>query len=114
VLEAEARARALAALHRQNLDNQLDQLSADQDIEQKLNEIKSRQQRPSEPPRLHEGHPHTAPLQRPQPQTSHPASKTPDRTRKQNKAPEALNASSSLNTAELERLQHLLETDPNL
>ncbi len=42
VLEAEARARAIADLHKRNLDNQLDQLSEEQLVEQQLHDLKSR------------------------------------------------------------------------
>ncbi|GAC1391220.1 MAG: PspA/IM30 family protein [Ktedonobacteraceae bacterium] len=40
VIEAEARARALADLHKRNLDNQLDQLSEEQIVEHQLRELK--------------------------------------------------------------------------
>lgn len=40
VLEAEARARALADMHKRNLDTQLEQLSAEQIVEQQLRDLK--------------------------------------------------------------------------
>ena len=42
VLEAEARARALADLHKRDLDQQLEQLSEEQALEQQLNELKAK------------------------------------------------------------------------
>ena len=42
VLEAEARARALADLHKRDLDTQLEQLSAEQIVEQQLHDLKHR------------------------------------------------------------------------
>ncbi len=42
VIEAEARARALADLHRRNLDTQLDRLSEEQVVEQQLRDLKRR------------------------------------------------------------------------
>jgi phage shock protein A len=72
VLEAEARARALADLHKRNLDVQLDQLSEEQSIEQQLSTLKAKTRPLKEPPLLQEGHPHTSPLLHPQPQSGEP------------------------------------------
>lgn len=108
VLEAEARARALAALHRQNLDTQLDQLSAEQEIEQKLNELKHKQRHPKGPPLLNEGNARPAPLQRPQPQSTEPASKRKERPKQQEDTSPA-----PLSDEELLRLQRILEANQN-
>jgi phage shock protein A len=75
VMEAEARARAMAELHQRDIDVQLDQLSQEQAIEQQLNNLKVKQRSPSELPLLHEGNPHPSPLLRPQPQQSEPSKK---------------------------------------
>src|SRR5205085_7112222 len=42
VMEAEARARAMADLHARNIDVQLDQISEDQDVEHQLNNLKAK------------------------------------------------------------------------
>ena len=75
VMEAEARARALADLHKRDLDTQLEQLTAEQIVEQQLHDLKA-QKRPShnaQPPLLHEGRPHISPLIPPQPKEGEPA-----------------------------------------
>ena len=43
MLEAEARARALAELHRNDLDTQLNQLTQEQFVEQQMNELRAKQ-----------------------------------------------------------------------
>src|SRR5438132_4446426 len=54
VLEAEARARALADLHQRDPDVQLDQLSAEQIVERQLQELKAKNRSRPERPLLHE------------------------------------------------------------
>src|SRR5438132_3975451 len=49
VLEAEARARALAELHNRDLGTQLDQISEEQYIEQQIQELKAKKQPVREP-----------------------------------------------------------------
>jgi phage shock protein A len=75
VLDAEARARALAALRQQDLDVQLEQISEDQTLEQQLNSLKARQHFASEPPLLQEGNTQPSPLLQPQPRSSEPVRK---------------------------------------
>ena len=75
VLEAEARARALADLHRRDPDVQLDQLSAEQMVERQLQELKAKNRSRPERPLLHEAKPQPSPLLRPQPQEGEPAKK---------------------------------------
>jgi len=75
ILDAEARARALAALHQHDLDAQLEQLSEEQALEQQLNELKAMHNLPPQPPLLEAGNPHPSPLLRPQPRSSEPAHK---------------------------------------
>lgn len=68
VLEAEARARALADLHTRDLATQLDQLSEEQLIEHQLEQLKRKSTFSQEPPLLPEGHDlQTAPLLPPRP-----------------------------------------------
>ena len=82
VLEAEARARALAELHRSDLDIQLNQLTQEQFVEQQMNELKAKNSvtqrtgqtkkagsadKTPEIPLLPEGNPHPSPLIPPHP-----------------------------------------------
>lgn len=75
VMEAEARARALAELHKRDLDAQLDQLSDEQIVDQQLNDLKARTRPSKETPLLDEGNAHLSPLISPQPQNGAPAKK---------------------------------------
>src|SRR5205807_9846480 len=75
VLEAEARARALADLHQRDPDVQLDQLSAEQIVERQLQELKAKNRSRPERPLLHEAKPQPSPLLHPQPQEGEPAKK---------------------------------------
>src|SRR5437667_12440927 len=77
VMEAEARARAMADLHQRDLDVQLEQLSQEQLVEQQLNELKAKKRPAKEPPLLHEGNAHLSPLIPSQPQNNAPAWKRP-------------------------------------
>jgi len=77
VLEAEARARALADIHNRNLDTQLDQLSEEQVIEQQLRTLKYKNGLAQEPPLLPEAHDLQAASLLP----SQPTLKTPARKR---------------------------------
>lgn len=69
VMEAEARARALADLHRRDLDTQLGQLSEEAVIEQQMEDLKAKNQAR---PLLHEGHSQPAPLIPPDPRLDAP------------------------------------------
>lgn len=80
ILEAEARARALADLHKRDLDTQLDQLSEEEIIEQQLNDLKRKNRPSSEPPLLHEGSSHLAPLRQTPPHSDEPAQKHKNNT----------------------------------
>ncbi len=81
LLEAEARARALADLHQRDLDTQLDQLSEDQILEQQIRELKSKHSRSHTPPLLPEGNPHNAALLSPQPHGESPVQKQLEKTK---------------------------------
>lgn len=69
VLEAEARARALAQLHGQDITAQLDQISEDDLIENQMHELKRKQKPTRTPPLLREGNLPPSPLIPPQPQS---------------------------------------------
>ncbi len=77
LLEAEARARALADLHKRGLDVQLDQLSEEQIIEQQLRDLQTKNQVTDELPLLQEGYAQPSPLIPPQPQSGEPVKKRP-------------------------------------
>ncbi len=72
IMEAEARARAMADLHDRDLDVQLEQLSQEQLIEQQLNDLKAKKRPTREPRLLQEGKPHLSPLMPTQPQQGTP------------------------------------------
>jgi phage shock protein A len=108
VLEAEARARALADLHRRDLDAQLDQLSEEQSIEQQLSILKAKHAQ--ELPLLHEANPHTSPLLHPYPQSGEPAKKYADR--KSERDPTTTDPSTP-RTIDIARLKKLLESRQN-
>jgi phage shock protein A len=77
VMDAEARASALADLHQRNLDTQLEQLSQEQLFEQQLNALKAMQNPTAETPLLQEGNSYKAPLIPPQPENNTPIRKHP-------------------------------------
>ncbi len=95
VLEAEARARALAELHKNDLDTQLNQLTQEQFVEQQMNELRAKHNGTpgTEPakktgsaekiPLLPEGNTHPSPLIPPQPQLHEPAKKRAESKPKQ-------------------------------
>jgi phage shock protein A len=108
VMEAEARARAMADLHARNIDVQLDQLSEDQDVEHQLNNLKAKKRSTVEPPLLHEGNPQASPLLRPQPQQSEPSKKRAESTPEQN-GPTPSAPPSTPKELDLAQLKRLLE-----
>lgn len=73
VMEAEAKARAMADLHQRNLDVQLDQLSEEQLIEQQLREMRENQRAAPEHPLLEDGSSDMAALLQPRPRKSEPS-----------------------------------------
>lgn len=76
VIEAEARARALADLHNRDLKTQLDQLTEEQIVEQQLRDLKRRSDVTQEPSRLPDAHDlQSASLLAPRPQMKAPAKK---------------------------------------
>ncbi|GAC1427318.1 MAG: PspA/IM30 family protein [Ktedonobacteraceae bacterium] len=104
VIEAEARARALADLHKRNLDTQLDQLSEEQIVEQQLRDLKRRSDVTQETPLLPVAHDlQTASLIAP-----HPPMKAP--AKKQFGEQEEILSQKDLDT---DRLKKLIETHQN-
>ncbi len=75
VLDAEARAQALADLHARDINAQLDRLSDEQLVEQQLNDLKAKKQLATEQPLLYEGNIQPAPLLTPQPGAHEPSRK---------------------------------------
>jgi phage shock protein A len=75
VMEAEARARAMADLHQRDLDVQLEHLSGEQLLDQQLNDLKAKKHPVKEPPLLNEGNPHLSPFISSPPQNNTPAKK---------------------------------------
>ena len=104
VLEAEARARALAELHKRDLGTQLDQISEDLLIEQQMQELKAKKQPRREPPLLHEGNPNLSPLISPQPQADSPVKKKVESKPVQEEPAPSPSTRKELDIAELKKL----------
>jgi phage shock protein A len=109
VLDAEARARALAALRQHDLDVQLEQLSEEQTLEQQLNNLKARQRSASEPPQLPAGDAQPSPLLQPQPRSSEPARKQARNAPRAGETPTKSSARSFKNTERDQHVKKLLE-----
>jgi phage shock protein A len=75
LMDAEARANAMADLHHRNLDAQLEQLTQEQLFEQQLNAMKTRQNSKGQTPLLQEGNTYKSPLIPPQPEKNPPVRK---------------------------------------
>lgn len=104
VMEAEARARAMADLHLRGLDIQLEQLSEEQLLEQQLNELKAKKRSTKETPLLHEGNPHLSPLIPTQPQNTTPAKKRVGAKSEENGPSEAQSGAAESDIALLKKL----------
>lgn len=103
VMEAEARARAMADLHKRDLNFQLDQLSDEQVVDQQLNELKLRRGA-QEPPLLQEGQAHPSPLLDPLPRGSEPSKKRASAKKAASDATREAAPSGQLNIEELRKL----------
>jgi phage shock protein A len=79
VLEAEARARALADLHSRDIGSQLDQFSEDQVIERQMRDLKAKNKPLRDVPLLHEGKPNPSPLIPPKPKANAPVKKVAEK-----------------------------------
>lgn len=111
VLEAEARARALAELHKHDLDTQLDQLSQEQVVEQQMNALKAKKsgtREKKETPLLPEAGTRPAPLIPPQPRLTVPAATQADNT-KSSADQEAETLPYTLPSVDMEQLKKLME-----
>jgi phage shock protein A len=104
VMEAEARASAMADLHQRDLDVQLEQLSQEQLVEQQLNALKEKHRSVKEPPLLHEGNPHLSPLIPSQPLNTTPARKHPDRKSEEYKPSDTQSGAKELDIVQLKKL----------
>jgi phage shock protein A len=104
VMEAEARARAMADLHQRDLDIQLEQLSQEQLVEQQLNALKAKKRSAIEPPLLHEGTPHLSALLPSQPQHNTPARKRPEMKSEEREPSDAQSGTKELDIAQLKKL----------
>ncbi len=101
VLEAEARARALADLQQRDLDVQLNQLSREQSLEQQLNDLKAKKR-----PLLQERNGQEAPLLHPQPRSQEPVrQREPDTEKQLHPLPEP----TTLHDVNIEQLKRLLD-----
>lgn len=107
VMEAEARARAMAELHKRDLDTQLDSLSDEQIVEQQLNDLKARAHPSKETPLLDQGNPHLSPLISPQPQNGTPAKKRA--SHKSERSPSTPAPSDPKKELDIARLKKLME-----
>ena len=103
VMEAEARARAMADLHKRDLDFQLDQLSEEQTLDQQLNEL-TRRHGAQELPLLQEGQAHPSPLLDPQPRNNEPSKKRASAKKAPSDAAREASPSAQLNIEELRKL----------
>lgn len=109
VLDAEARAQALANLHARDLNTQLDQLSEEQLIEHQLHELKTQKGLSTTQPLLHEGQRQPSSLLSPQPKSSEPSRK---RAKAQSR-PQTEPLQSTTTSDDLAYLQELLDSSQN-
>jgi phage shock protein A len=105
VLDAEARARALADLQKRGNNIQFDQLTAAQQVEQQLQEIKENVSQ--DPPHSNEDLRHTSPLTHTQPQPGEPTQKRTRHSSKQMRTPAEPSTDKDLDR---EYLKKLLDT----
>lgn len=103
VMEAEARARAMADLHNRDLDFQLDQLSGEQVVDQQLNELRRRRVT-QEPPLLQEGQPQPSPLLDPRPHNNEPSKKRASTKKASSGGAQEASPPGQLNIEELRKL----------
>jgi phage shock protein A len=106
VLEAEARARALADLHSRDLTSQLDLISEEQIIERQMRDLKAKNMTARDVPLLNEGKPHPSPLIQPKPQSDAPVKKVAEggKAAAQDKAGVPKVTSKALDLTELNKL----------
>jgi phage shock protein A len=106
VLEAEARARALADLHQRDMNTQLEEVSEEQVVEQQLRNLKEKKRTPEPPRLLQEGNAQPSPLLQPQPRSGEPVRKREPQPAEAGTPPPEVSPSEK---KENERLQKLLD-----
>lgn len=111
VMEAEARARALADLHRRDLDTQLGQISEEAVIEQQMEDLRARNQPHQTRPLLHEGHPQAAPLIPPDPRLAAPVQQ-PNESEPDAPSPHASSPRKEVDAEQLQKLLDSLRNNP--
>jgi phage shock protein A len=109
ILDAEARAQALAELHARGLTTQLDQLSEEQLIEQQLHELKAQNELSTTQPLLQEGQQQPSTLLSPQPKSSEPSRKRA----KAHSRPQTEPLQSTTTSDDLAHLQQMLDALQN-
>lgn len=105
VMDAEARARAMADLYSRDLDVQLNELSDEELVEEQLNELKNNKRKTNEPPLLAPGSEHDSLLLSPEPQGSEPLRK---RAQQQSQQPQAQQGAAP-QKFDIEELKRLME-----
>jgi len=113
VLEAEARARALADMNKRGFDTQLEQLTEEQRIEQQLNNLKNKATLSQDVPMLPEGNADTALLRPSQPTLNEPAKASSNakqsKKREEQKEPKEQRVAALTKEQEIAHLRKLLE-----
>lgn len=104
LMDAEARANAMADLHHRNLDTQLEQLTQEQLFEQQLNAMKTRQNPTGKTPLLQEGNTYKSPLIPPQPEKNPPIRKHTEIKQTEKEASDMQSGSKELDIAQLKKL----------
>ena len=104
LIDAEARANALADLHHHNLDIQLEHLSQEQFYEQQLNTLKAEQSPTTQTPLLQEGNMHNSPLIPPQPEKNPPIRKRTGINSTDKEPDDIQSGSKELDIAQLKKL----------
>ena len=104
LMDAEARANAMADLHHRNLDAQLEQLTQEQLFEQQLNAMKTRQNPTGKTPLLQEGNTYKSPLIPPQPEKNPPIRKHTEIKQTEKEPSDMQSDSKELDIAQLKKL----------
>jgi len=104
LIDAEARANALADLHHHNLDIQLEHLSQEQFYEQQLDALKAEQSPTAQTPLLQEGNMRKTPLIPPQPEKNPPIRKRTGINSTDKEPDDIQSGSKELDIAQLKKL----------
>ncbi|HEY4388524.1 MAG TPA: hypothetical protein VGN34_29080, partial [Ktedonobacteraceae bacterium] len=111
ILDAEARARALAALEQPDLDTQLTQISQEQFVERQMHEIRSRQQIRQEPAQLSEHNGLPSSLTSPEPRSNQPAHRHERQKRDSGPSPDEPQTQKEINLDYLKKLLNTPQTE---